>query len=200
MKLSSCVRAAALAAAVVSFAAPAMGQITDLSQLSEKQRAEVYCLSDELQRDEDTFYLVANAYFNDEDVEEAETALLGALDACAARYKWDEKKKGIGGDAGFSIAVLTFLIGTHLAEGGKMQDVEAIDRVMVKLSRDDLDHLHDGTWEDDEPFIRRLNALLIAEKFPEDDYDLETARLIMEAHVMQSSAAWEWVNTYIKKN
>jgi hypothetical protein len=131
---------------------------------------------------------------------DAEAALMKAVDACAADYKWDARKGEIGTMAGLSSAAVDYLIEELYADGGTDAHMDAIDRAVVKLSKEEIDRFIDAGWLDDEGFITRLDTLLIAEKFPDDDdYNFETARFIMEAHVGQTLAAWEWVRAYINR-
>jgi hypothetical protein len=199
MKPSSCVRAAALAA-VMSFGLPATAQITSLAQLSDAQDAEIYCLSDELFDAGEAFYVVAEAFLYDEKVEEAEAALIKAADACAARYKWDAAKQQLGMQAGAANTIVEYLVEELYADGAKDEHIDAIERVATKLSGDELNRFLNESWLEDADFIKRLDALLIAEKFPGDDsYNLETARLIIEAQIAQAVAASDWVRAYINK-
>ncbi|HEX5006917.1 MAG TPA: hypothetical protein VFV70_07370 [Hyphomonadaceae bacterium] len=198
MKLRSCVCAAALAAAAVSFTAPAMGQISNLRQLTEAQNKEIFCLNEELQRDDDVFYLVMDAYFTGSDDEEAEAVAKKAIDACASRYNWDTGKRDLAAQAGFFTAAIDYLLEDlpSVAKG----DVEAVDRVARKLTEDDAERFLRQDWLDDAAFLKRIETLLTAEKFSSNDsYDLETAYFILEAYVVQTTAAWQFVETYINK-
>ena len=200
MKLRSCACAAALVAAVVSFAAPAMGQIASLDQLSEAQRAEIFCVNEELQRDDDVFYLIMDAYFTGVDEEEAEAVAKKAVDTCAARYKWNADKQNLASQAGFYFAAVDYLVEDLLASGRAKEDVEAIDRVVRKLTSDDVERFLRQEWQDDAAFMNRLETLLVAEKFSSKDaYDLETAYLIMDSYAVQTAAAWQFVETYINR-
>jgi hypothetical protein len=201
MKSGICVRAAALAAAVSLWASPAMGQITSLSQLSEAQDSEIYCVHDVLRDADESFYVVVEAFlFDDKNGEDAAAALDKATDACAAEYKWDAGKQDIGTVTGLASAIVDYLVEELYAEGAKDEHLDAIDRVAMKLSKEDINRFTDDSWLDDAVFIKRIDTMLIAEKFPaDDDYNLETARFIIEAHVGQSLAAWEWVRVYINK-
>jgi hypothetical protein len=201
MKSGICVRAAALAAAVSLWASPATGQITNLDQLSEAQDSEIYCVHDELRDAGESFYVVVEAFlYDDKSGEDAAAALEKATDACAAEYKWDAGKQDIGTMIGLASSIVDYLVEELHADGAKDEHFDAIDRAAMKLSKEEINRFADGSWLEDAAFIKRIDSLLIAEKFPaDDDYNLETARFIIEAHVGQSLAAGEWVRAYINK-
>jgi hypothetical protein len=65
---------------------------------------------------------------------------------------------------------------------------------------EDLNRFLDESWFEDAGFTTRLDAALTAAKYPDDDeYLVETARLIMEASVLTSAGLSDWVRVYINK-
>jgi len=193
------VRAAALAAAVSLWASPAMAEITRLDQISETQGAEIFCLHDELLAESEPYYLVVQAFLYGKDVDEAEAATTKAVEACAATYKWDAAKRKLGRRAGEASATVNYLIEELYAEGAKDEHIQTLERMMRKLPVKDLNRFLDEGWLEDAEFIERINARLVAEKFPGEDNTLETARLAIEANVALTESTWEWVRAYINK-
>src|SRR5262245_26613484 len=111
MKSGFCARAAALAAAVLLWASPAMAaEITRLDQISETQGAEIFCLHDELLSESEPYYLVVQAFLYGMHPEEADAAEMKAIEACAIKYKWDAAKRNLGMRTGAASARANYLI------------------------------------------------------------------------------------------
>ena len=204
MKLRSGVCVAALAAAVVSFAAPAMAQVTSFSQLSKAQDEEIACISDKLAATNGAVDDVVEAFlYADapaEQIRRADTALTNVSGSCATLYKWDDVQRDLSAKIN-----LYSLVGGYLAdeldfEGVTDDEIDLIFDVLDRLPRESLVRFLDESWMDDAEFIKRTNAALVAAKFPGDDeYILETARLAMEAAVLMTFGISEWVRVYINK-
>ncbi len=199
MKSGLFARAVALAAVASLWVSPAMAEITKLDQISEAQGAEIFCLHDELLSGSEPYYLVVQAFLYGKDVDEAEAAEAKAVEACATTYKWDAAKKKLGQRTGAASARVNYLIEELYAEGVKDEQVQVLERMMRKLPVKDLNRFLDDSWLEDAEFIERINARLVAEKFPGDDTTLDTARLAIEANVALTESTWEWVRAYINK-
>jgi hypothetical protein len=194
------VRAAASAAALSLWASPAMAQVASVDQLSAEQRNELYCVRDELAKDGDTLFIVAEAIVFEDPTEDAETALIQASDACRARYAWEDDKHSLALEIGVGTAILEYFVEELYLDGVKDEQIPAIDRALAKLSDKELQRFFDEDALEDDAFADRLDALLVAEKFPGNDpYVLETARIIMQTFVLQDDALRAWVDTYINK-
>jgi hypothetical protein len=197
-------RAAALAAAVSLWASPATAQITDLNQLSEAQETEIYCVSDKLSASGDAFEAVAEAFlYNDnspEQIKQAETALKTASNVCAVAYKWDAGKRALGEKIGVYISAGEYLVEELYFEGMEDEEIDLIFAALGKLPTEDQDRFLDDSWLEDAGFTKRLDAALVAAKYPgDDDYILESARLIMEVTMLTSAGTSDWVRLYINK-
>jgi hypothetical protein len=199
MKPGLCARAAALTAAVSLWVSPAMAEITRLDQISEVQGAEIFCLHDELLSESEPFYLVVQAFLYGKEVVEAEAAETKAVEACATAFKWDAAKRKLGVRAGVASATVNYLIEELYAEGAKDEHIQALEKVMRKLPQKDANRFLDDSWLEDPEFIQRINTRLVAEKFPDDAYMLESGRLAIEAYMTMTESTWDWVRTYINK-
>jgi hypothetical protein len=204
MKSGICLRAAALAAAVSLWASPAMAQITNLEQLSEAQADEVYCVPHKLIAAGDAVYDVAEVFLyednSDELLERADNALSTASDACEAEYKWGVDQVKLGEQIGVYISAGEYLVEELYVEGLEDEEIDLIFAAFGKLSAEDQNRFLDDSWLDDAEFAKRLNATLVAIKYPGDDeYILETARLIMEVTVLTNDGMSDWLRLYGNK-
>ena len=203
MKSGFWVCAAALAALSL-WASPAMAQITGLSQLSEAQQDEMYCVADKLSAADEGFYDVAEAMLyndkTDEEIKQAQAALKTASEACAGVYKWDAGKRALGEKIGIYTSVADYLSEELYFDGREDEESDLIFTALGKLPVEELNHFLDISWPKDAAFTQRLDGVLAAVKFPDDDkYTLEAARLIMEASVLASAGMSDWVREYINK-
>jgi hypothetical protein len=203
MKSGSCVRAALLAAAVVTFAAPAMGQATDPGKLSEAQQKEIYCVLDKVVTRDDDAIDVAEAYVFADDskqIERAEKAVKAASDACSTAYNWDASKEMLSTQIGVASLAIDYLAEDLRFEGLKDEEIDLIFLAMRKLPTDDLSRFLDDSWMDDAELVKRLDSALAAAKYPgNDEYLLESGRLVMEAAVLTSVGISDWIRQHIDK-
>lgn len=204
MKSGICVRAAALAAAVSLWASPVTAQVTSLDQLSDAQQGEIHCVTVKLSAAGDAFYDVSEAFLYDdgtpEQVKQAEAALKAASEACAAVHNWDAGKRMLGEMIGVYSSVADYLAEELYFKGVEDEEIDLIFTALEKLSPEDLNRFRDSSWIEDAAFTKKLNGALVAVKYPgEDEYILESGRLIMEASVMATAGISDWVRVYINK-
>jgi hypothetical protein len=200
MKSVSCVRAAVLAAAASLWASPVLAQVASEDQLSAEQRSELYCVHDELARDDDALFAVAEAVIFEDPTEDAETALAKANETCRARYAWEDDKRSLALEIGVGTAILEYFVEELYSDGVKEEHIPAIERALAKLSEKELQRFFDDDVNDDEAFADHLDALLVAEKFPGDDpYVLEAARFVMQTVVLREGSLRAWMDAYIKR-
>lgn len=191
----------AAAAALALWAAPALAQGAKLDNVTEAQEDEIFCVYDEIENDID---LVAEQFLYDNlsagDKKKADAALAAAGDACAATYNWDNSRRDRAKKVGLYATVADFLELDLVAENVKDEDIDRIYTILGSLPDADLNRFLNESWLDDEAFIARINAALAAGGFPkgDDDFQFETARLIMEVSALAADTISEWVATYLK--
>lgn len=195
---------AALAAVVSLWASPAIAQVTDISQLSEAQEKEIACISEKLVATEGAVDDVVETFLYDdvpaEQTGRAKTALTNASGFCAIVYKWDNTQRELSETINLYSLVGGYLADDLSSEGVTDEQIDLIFDVLDGLPRESLVRFLDVSWMDDAEFTKRMNAALVAAKFPGDDeYILESARLTMEATVLMTSGLSEWVRVYINK-
>jgi hypothetical protein len=188
------------AAAIALWAGSASAQTT-VEDLTEAQEDELYCVYDRL---EDDFELVAEQFLYDDLPEEEAKKATAALDAagntCAATYSWDDKKRDHGKNLARFGSVTDYLEEDLYFEGVKDEDIDKIYSILGRLPDAELSKFLDVSWLDDKPFIERLNAALAAGGFPkgDDDFQFETARLLMEVTVLGAVTFEQWAEAYLR--
>jgi hypothetical protein len=202
MKSGICVCAAALAAFVAAFAAPVAAQEVDsVDDLTPAQRAEIFCVHNKLIANNGVV-AVGEAYSDQLDdalAEKAETVLAAAEAECAKFHGWDVNKRDVGKHVGAYAAASEYFAGMLLQRGVKQEMVTRLFAITDNLPDDDYYRLFDLSWNGDEKFEQRLDAMLVAEGFAKDDTEsLAAARVLMETVAMTFEEVWIWVEEYIE--
>jgi hypothetical protein len=194
MTIAFHLRAVALAAAALLWAAPSD------AQLSDEQEKEAFCVFDKLDEG-DGFYDVAEAFLYDDAaadlLKRADDAMKASVDACAALHSWDAAERELATSIGRYASVADYLGEELWIEVLDNDEIEYVFNALDRLSSQEVERLLDDAWLDDEAFTKRLDAVLIESKFPADDaYLLETGRLMMEATVLTTLAVDKWADAH----
>ena len=181
--------------AVGAFAcAPAFAQ-KQVSDLSEAQENEMYCVYDGIGKS-DAYYEIAEAYATDDAVAmDALSEDIGVVsDACSTKYNWQGDKE--------ILAVGIGLVGT--AADAKMEELldmgveEAkillIYSAMPKLTDADVDAFFDGTWATNDALKQRAAVALTSVGYPDDPKLLPTTLTVLQMGVVSLATVQDWID------
>lgn len=191
----------AAAAAFALIALPASAQVKNISDLTEAQKNEMYCVHDKL-GDVDTDELVAqhNLYtdLKKEDQAKAEKLVEDAVTSCASKYNWTQDAKDIAADIGVYGASIDYLSEDLYFDGVEDKQTDNVFKILDTLSNDDIQAFGTGSWTKNEAMKTRLNSQLRAAGVPNNADTLETGQYLLEASVLAAAASYDWISTVLK--
>jgi hypothetical protein len=170
------------------------GKKLDLANLTQAQQDEMYCVYEAISKDDP--YLIADSYLDptlsDEEIKKADATLKKHVAACAAKYSWSADRRDLASDIGVHDAIIDVVAEDLVDEGVKEEQLEKILASLDKLASADVDAFYDNKWYDDAAFKTRIGAGLVATGFPNDEYLLEGALVMMESSVITAMSMARW--------
>jgi hypothetical protein len=140
--------------------------------------------------------LIADSYLDptlsDEEIKKADATLKKHVAACAAKYSWSADRRDLASDIGVHDTIIDVMAEDLVDEGVKEEQLEKILASLDKLASADVDAFYDNKWYDDAAFKTRIGAGLVATGFPNDEYLLEGALIMMESSVITAMSMARW--------
>jgi len=189
-------RLAAAFAAMALLAPPATAQKLDLNNLTQAQQDEMYCVYEAISANDS--YLIADSYLDpslsDEEIKKAEATLEKQVASCATKYGWSADRRALASDIGVHDAIIDVVSEDLIDEGVKEAQLKKILASLGKLASADVDAFFGNKWHDDAAFKKRIGAGLVATGFPNDEYLLEGALVMMESSIITAMSMARWAD------
>lgn len=116
-----------------------------------------------------------------------------ALDDCVTEYLWNDTERTLGEQMGQNEAIWDF---QNLDLSSAKVTSDNLQTAWGSLSADDRRHFMDGGWNNDAPFVARVDAALRANGVRNNAEVLETARIALGAFTYMAITRDRWVQRY----
>lgn len=153
---------------------------------------EEYCVYLKL-TDTFDYEVVAEALLAGLEQDKAQTLVKAAGDACIKEYDMSQNQAALASDVGIFGSAADYLI-ENLMDAGVNDDViDGVYAVIDEMSDEDLDHIFDSSWRDDDAMKGRLRTAVIAKGVPDEPGLIHDASLLIEVSALGADAALNYL-------